>query len=373
METPSNQYIATVIKRRLIPHGNGKLVVHDRYRGDELIDSCFTFDSLTHVLDMPKSTLEGRYARGRLQKWKVDMPNGFGRPSRGFPLTLLDDVIYIICHKGAKVTTNAEEDVVDVTPKARPKADLELVAYMGKRYFTVPALADHFGVSETTIRKKLTKANLMRRMQDLGPSLHGGRPKRGMPESALGDVYLAIDSGAVFGTAVDDIRNRPVVRAAALSVMRDAIVPHELPPKNSLRAYDPETRAPVVPIRPLNGVNTPPVSQQIDTAQMARDTVAELEAIMGGTLKTGNPVLDAPAQHTTTPPAESDLALPQDDEVERMANLRAMTRMQFDALVGQQEEPTQTELRETAEMLDLSKPDADRFVAEVKAARAQRT
>jgi hypothetical protein len=363
METVENYHPVTTTRIRLERMGSGQLKVHQTFKDGVLLHETFTLESLAHVLDIPMSTMDGRYNRAKLSKWNTPIQNGYGRPARGFPYVLLQDVINIINTKGAVVAHDANGSGPS-TKRVRQVQDLRPEYYEGGQYFTVPALSEAFGYSETTIRKKLQRAGLMSKFRDLHVSLYGGRPKRGIPQRYLGDVQLALEGG---GSSVADVSRvltqaggYSAARAAAKQEMIERIVDHEPPVPNSLRAWNRDTMAPA---KPVNAVNYDAV-----TDDLADQIERELAAIhIPG-------VTDKP-EHKTTQPRDAGITAsvpPQPDEDDPAAIQASMTRMHREALIQADEEPTQEELRDTVEMLSLDKAAADRFIADVRMARSQR-
>lgn len=364
-DEPLLRAVENKITRRQM--GNAYLEVHEKFAYGEKIMDAFTLQSLAEVLEMPMSTMEGRYARARLHRWKVDIPTRAGRPQRGFPMALLEEVIALIHTPGASVQSTSSGDTITNTPLHKGVAALVPTYFEGKEFFTITAIAEHFGVSNTTIRNKLRKAGLNRRLVNLGSSLHGGRPRRAMPASVMGDVKMAIVDGARFATELDRIlANTGREREVAKAEMRAAVIPHTPPPRGSLRAWDQDTLAPVVPTRPamastVNTVN--PSRPPFDSEQAAKELAAELEEIFGQS----QPYV-ATSAAAPTPTKAPAVATSEDPHV----IMRQAWEYQVQGLAAQAEEPTAGELRDTCEMLQLDKEAAERFVGEVEAARRTR-
>lgn len=355
---------ARALETKITRHqsGAGYLEVHTKYANGQKIMEAFTLASLAEVLDMPMTTMEGRYARARLNHWKVDIPTGTGRPTRGFPLAQLADVVHLIRTPGAFVKYTPNGDEINKQQRDVAAAPLVPTYHLNKPYFTMQALADHFGYSATTIRNKLQKAGLMRRMVNLGTSPHGGRPSRGIPESALADVKLAIVDGAKFITEIDRvIASAGGQREQAKEYVRENIAPHTPPPAGSVRAWDHDTLAPVIPLNAVNPPKRTTAARQVSTDQIADEVAAELESIIAQHAK---PEPYAPPLAGDRTPAET-VPSPAEPEVD----MEALVAMHRETLIGAAEEPTEQDYADTVYMLNLSKADADQFVAEVKAAR----
>lgn len=364
----SNLVIASQTKIKKVQYGKHFLIVHEKYVDGQLVGEAFTLESLVHCMGIPKSTVEGRYARGRLCNWKVDMPNGYGRPARGFPLALLDQVVHILQTPGARVNVEPNQDTVRVGRAPRAVSELRPTYHQGAPYYTVPDLAAHFGYSETTIRKKLDKAGLLRKQVDLTASLNGGRPKRGFPQSLLGSVRLAICENVSFKDKADIIMSRTSgLLNASQREMVGHITPHTPPAKGSMREWDNDTLAPVVPMRPLNSVNPQPTfvarRDTFDAQAVADELAAELEAIVANDRQPTSP------QVVSAPPRLEAIMEPEDDpaEIKRQA-----WAWQVNALSGMEEEPSAQDLRDTCEMMALDKAESERFIEEVKTARLAR-
>lgn len=337
--------------------GKGRLKIRGAYKDGQLIGEAFTLESLAHVLDMPMSTIDGRYARGKLAKWSVPIINGYGRPARGFPLPLLNDVIAIITTKGACVGHDVNGSGPAQIKPVRQANDLRPEYFAGQQYFTVPSLSYAFGYSETTIRKKLERAGLMCKFVNLASPEFGGRPKRGIPAKYLADVKLAITEGVTFMTGMERALHAAGYEQAKAD-MQASIAPHEPPPPNSLRAWDRSTMAPVVPVKPpVNAVNP-----AFDADLEVGDLMAQLEHIVATAMKVPAATIGAAPDHVPAPSTGAP-------EEEPHVIAQRMWEMQRDALVAQDDEPTPAEYRDTCDMLALDKAASERFVAEVKAAR----
>lgn len=267
-----------ITERRIIYEqmGKGHLRVFELYLAGELISRAFTLESLASVLGLPPTTIDGRYQRGRLHHWKVDIPMPSGRPARGFPYKLLEQVIKIIMTPKAYV----EADPNATRAKAARRGQRgELVAenHMGKPHYTVPALAEAFALSETTIRKKLSKAGLLRYMVDLTPHAHGGRPKKGFPERMLAQVTAAIDFGTTFMSEQD------IILARATGAIDRA-------EKQAREMVEVAERAAIVPVNTVNTPEPTPAFRTVgqthrmpvvDDSEIA-SWVGEIDALMAG-------------------------------------------------------------------------------------------
>lgn len=185
--------------------GQGHLKIYTRVEMGVVVAEAFTFESLAEVLGMAKTTLEGRYQRGKLYRWVVPIVTGHSRPLRGFPLRMLEQVVAVINTKGAMVKVEGEDEGVSAR---RMRAEhmqqlLVPIRWNGHGYYTIQALADHFGLSVTTIRAKLNTSGLMRKAVNLGAPSGGGRPRKGFPVSLEPMLRDAIESGASFVTELE--------------------------------------------------------------------------------------------------------------------------------------------------------------------------
>lgn len=194
---------------RYVQMGKGHLKIYARTVNDVPVMEAFTLASLADCLGLPAGTIEGRYHRGRLFNWKLDIPTGESRPVRGFPLQMLEQVITILTTRGARVEgagTN-EERVARAGPSSA-RFPLKYETHAGKRYITIPALADHYGVSVTTIRNKLTKAGMLGQAVNLSAPAQGGRPRRGFRESQYSQLVDSIENGAQYLNEVEQTFRR---------------------------------------------------------------------------------------------------------------------------------------------------------------------
>jgi hypothetical protein len=178
MSIPPNHEIA----RTTEPAGAGSLEIFTAYVDGVEVSKAFTLASLADVLGLPLPTIEGRYVRAKLKLWKIDIPSRAGRPTRGFPYSRLQDVLTILRTPGAVVKHDPNAGAI-IPMRGGDAFPLVVTKHEGHDYYTVPALADHFCVSPTTIRKKLTSAGLMNRAVNLATNQQGGRPARGFPAS----------------------------------------------------------------------------------------------------------------------------------------------------------------------------------------------
>lgn len=349
--------VKTAITRQQM--GDAHLEIYTKTFNGNVVLEAFTLASLAEVLGMPMSTMEGRYARAKLHRLKVDIPMSSGRPARGFPLAMLEQVIQYVMTPGAQVVSTPNSDTMEMKLH-RITGDLIPVYHDGKPYFTLAAMAEHFGVSATTIRNKLQKAGLMRRLVNLGSGMYGGRPVRAMPESGMADVRMAIEEGARFQTELDRILSSATRKETGRQYVADNVVQHTPPPRGSMRAWDGETLAPVVPMKPVNGVNYK--RDTFDSDALAQELAAELDAIMAGAPKAVSGTVATVAAEPVQPAPEPDAAV-----IRRQA-----WEWQLNALSGVAEEPTDQDLRDTCEMMELDRAESERFIGEVKAARAGR-
>lgn len=195
---------------RYIQMGKGHLKIYTRTVNDVVVLEAFTLASLADCMGLAVGTLEGRYHRGRLFNWKVDIPTGTTRPVRGFPLAQLKEVMTILSTRGARVEgagTNTER-VTSGRVGNGARYPLQYVIHNGRRYITIPALADHYGVSTTTIRGKLVRSGLLSKGENLNSPSQGGRPRRGWPASMEAQLVDAIENGAQFLSEIQTVFNR---------------------------------------------------------------------------------------------------------------------------------------------------------------------
>lgn len=208
-ENPSPQLVK--VSETRVRHermGKGHLKIYTRYVAGVQVEEAFTFQSLADVLGLPMGTLEGRYNRGRLYHWKVDIPTGESRPVRGFALPLLGEVIRVVETPGSRVQAEGNEEFVVGRGGRRGtvRTPLAIETIAGKRYITVPALAEHFGMSITTIRNKLQASGLSAVAQEIPSSTQrGGRPRKVYPASMEEQLREAIDHGATFLSELDAV------------------------------------------------------------------------------------------------------------------------------------------------------------------------
>lgn len=236
----------TELRRHM--HGNLEVLV-DQSDGTEL----FTFASLADVLDLPPSTLEGRYARTGLKELKQDIRNNAGRPVRCFPLHMLDEVITILTTPGAQVTVNR--------PRVMQHGQLQSTIVGVHRYYTPQQLADNYGVTVTTIRNRLKAGNLLRLMVPIPGQTRAGRPAKGYRHEDISAVLEHLDKWAGFRTTVPPIT-----------------IPVVLPPPSDGLPGKPELAAaqPVKPSLPTFGATAPArADHNTALAQSHREVTSE--------------------------------------------------------------------------------------------------
>jgi hypothetical protein len=198
-------------KIRYVALGKAHLKVYTRIVRGVPVMEAFTLLSLAECIGMSPGTMEGRYARSRLYRWKMDIPTGDSRPVRGFPLAMLEQVTMVLTTRGAMVHATANEDgIVAARPSGDARAPLTYERYGREQYITVAGLAEHYGRSITTIRSKLARAGLLRSAANLHSPLQGGRPKRGWPVAMREQLVDAIENGAQFRNEFEDSFNRAV-------------------------------------------------------------------------------------------------------------------------------------------------------------------
>lgn len=219
--TPTLHAVKTEITKHVA--GKGTLEVHAKYVNGVKIQEVFTLESLADVMGMSMSTMEGRYARAKLHYWNTPISTRAGRPKRAFPFEHLSKVVNMLRTKHAFVQHHTNGEAIAMNPNASMMGPLVPIRYDGKLYFTAQALADYFGVSPTTIRNKLRKSGLHRRMVNLGSGVNGGRPTRAIPESAIGDVKMAVVDGVQFQSEIDRIVAGNAGRAQAKHEMSAAV------------------------------------------------------------------------------------------------------------------------------------------------------
>jgi len=357
-----------VIHKKLIrvPFARGQLHVVQTLKGDTVVSEVFTLASLAMAMDMSMAAMNGRYVRAQLRHWNVPVVTGSGRPHRGFPMALLDDVVRLIETKGATLSVNGTQ--TDVTTAPRTVGELVPEYKGGEKYLTVEALATGFSLAPTTIRRRLMDAGIYKRFEPLRAHQFGGRPKLGIHERHWGDIMLVLQGD----TLRRDMRNDPVEmarvndrRREAATEMRSAVAPHTPPP--GIRSFDADTLAPVVPLRGAVPAREPLVSQEtIDAlaadieATLAGTTVPSFDGMAGGTIA-ANLAAQRGSQGATALNGVNS-------EGDTMEQMRAM---QIEALAKDPDEPSDEELDDTADMLGLTGDDAESFKAEVRRLRAE--
>lgn len=184
----------TTIEHRPLLHGH--LEVHvTRDAAGNTVREVFTFSSLASVLNLPQATLEGRYTRSNAKTHKINLRTGAGRPARGFPIGLLDQIV--------DAMTRADSRFAPAAVAHHPQPDqntLEYVAFNGEPHFTVQALATYYGVTAPTVRSRVKSAGLDTRMVPAGSGRQGGRPRLAFHKQDLADVHLAMTGNISFAT-----------------------------------------------------------------------------------------------------------------------------------------------------------------------------
>lgn len=367
--------------------GDGLLRVVETYVNGEKFAEVFTLESLAHCMGMPMSTMEGRYKRARLSRWMVPVFGMAGRPMRGFPYKLLEQVIAAIQHPRAFIEQDAQGSRVAI-PKRKQMADLVPEYFLNERYYTVPALARAFGLSETAVRYKLNTCGLMRRFQNLAAPPQGGRRKRGIHERHMAEVKLALHDDAKFFTRYDMTLYRASgMLEEARREVKAAIVPHTPPAPNGLQAWDPYELAPVTKT-PVNGV----YSGANDSGQPRRglddldELMADIERMSANLDLPPKPVSGEPVAGNTPQPVRVERSAAdgtldhypterearQLEEAQAAANRRALVEPNIELLVKDKDDPTEEELDDTCYALALEGEDAQEFKRRVWEGRAAR-
>lgn len=256
--------------------GDGVLDIYTVSVGGQVILEAFPLASLASVLNITETTLEGRYTRTGLRMLAVSIPGKGGRPLRGFELRRFDEVTSVLTNPKSRIAIDANAGTY-LPPEMTTHLPLVWTAHGGKNYITPQAIADHFGLSLSTVRNRLHDSGLARRAETLPPGANGGRPRRVYPEAMMADIKLAVVDGDKFRNVFD----RALIPAGSKAKAQDYVEANSVyqPPV----AFDRSAGhlAPVVPIggRALNGVNTPRVAGGFNTKAMADELVAELETI----------------------------------------------------------------------------------------------
>lgn len=281
---PIDQLTRVQTKIRRVQMGRGYLKIYSRMVNDQVLTEAFTLQSLAECMGLPAGTVEGRYHRGRLFNWKIDIPTGESRPVRGFPLPLLEQVMTILTTRGARVESTGNTDkVVGRQPKGDAKFPLVYEKHAGQQYITIPALADHYGRSTTAIRNRLVKSGLLAKAVNLNSPAQGGRPRRGWPVSLQAQLIDAIENGAHFFNEF---------QSAMARVQNSSL--YRVPQAVQLPAGNPEAASPTLPASPdafaqIEGLlkqAKPPRAPDHDTTQWAqrlhaaRDKVWEFDAVI---------------------------------------------------------------------------------------------
>lgn len=206
------------------PYLNGHLEVHVTRDDDgNVTREVFAFSSLADVLDVPMSTLEGRYARSPLKQIKVNIRTGAGRPARGFLLTHLDDVLAVLAGPGA---LPASESKPEPSAPYRPSTgELVPVIHNGEPHYTIQSLADYYGVTAQTIRNRIRAAQLEARLVPTTSTPQGGRPRLAFRHVDMPVVHVAVGGGAPMpqlATTDTDPDENPILYALRRAGMASA-------------------------------------------------------------------------------------------------------------------------------------------------------
>lgn len=251
------------VERR--PYLRGQLEVHvitNSKTGDTT--EFFTLASLADVLSISRTTLEGRYNRTNARVHKVDIPNGPGRPIRGFPIDLLETITHAFTSTGATFANNIPD-----TPPPEPGM-AQHTEYNGERYYTPQALADYYGVSVSTVRNRLRVSGMMNRLVPLVEHPRAGRPPVALHERDLSDAHLAIHHQL---TMVND-------GAAQLARSASRAFPESVPaPRTQLTRLTPPSAQPNLILDALRGAGM--TSDQrpqrvMSTSAQSADLIQEL-------------------------------------------------------------------------------------------------
>lgn len=345
-ETP---ILRTTITRE--PFMDGHLEIHTKIHNGHVVQRAFTLASLAEVMGIPDSTMEGKYARAKLHYWKVDIQTGMGRPKRGFMLHQLNEVVDILRTPRAYVKWAPNAEHVVANPRA---TGVELVPSYDHGnpttpVYTLQSIADHFGVSTTTVRNKLRKSKLYRFLIALRSGVEGGRPRMAMPASRMGDVKMALEENAVFGSELDRLMVSPTEREGNKDYATRNTVAHY--PPSGLQRFDDETLAAHVPA----GVKRKVAEMPQDVIDMLNDAVS-----FAGDVVTVD-IVPIPAAPVNTV----------NEIVEDEAHTIARNAWVFfrDGFIAAEDDIDPEEMQAAIEQMDLDKGAAERFKREVTEGR----
>lgn len=170
------------------PYLKGNLEVHvTRDEEGNVVNEAFAFASLANVLALPLPTLEGRYNRSNAKTQKINLRTGAGRPARGFPLAMLQQVIDAMLTPGARFAAST-------APAAARAQPLVATPHNGVMHYTVQSLADHYGVTAQTVRNRVRAAGLDKLMVPLvSPTQQGGRPRLAFKAEDMVSVRIVME------------------------------------------------------------------------------------------------------------------------------------------------------------------------------------
>lgn len=283
------------VRQRYSPLGRGHLITFEYSNEDgQVVGEVFTLASMADVLGVTLPVIEARYRRGNLKVWHVDIYTGYSRPIRGFPKDKLDAVLHVLQTRGARVAlTPEQQSVEDDARRGQAAVGGQLVPLMvgGEPRYTIQALVTHTGMAESTVRKRLSRAGLLRRMVDLPLSPRGGRAQRAFTAANVDEALMVLAPGftpdgllrtqiqkEMASVATPQPESQPVpdpvAQPAAVSVGDGEAMAADIEAAMASLDLDAEPAQPVPPLSTTCFTGTP--TAPVDDAQLFADIDAAL-------------------------------------------------------------------------------------------------
>lgn len=184
------------------PYRHGHLAVYRIYVGETLTSEVFTLKSLGECLRLSPGATDSLYERRQLRHLATSVRGRPGRPLRGFPLSLLADVVLILETPGARANPRPQVQLAPVNSPA-PGGALQPAAPFLKddcpagQFITLASIARQLGCSESSVKARLARANMMGVAVSTGATPAGGRPRKGWTDEHAEDLLRVFTEGHV--------------------------------------------------------------------------------------------------------------------------------------------------------------------------------
>lgn len=176
--------------------GKGYIEVYKRIypkSGGKPDEDFFVYTSLMDALEVTRSHLNNQYIKANMAAVVEFIPTGYGRPVRAFPLGMKEQIAELVTNPGGRRFAGAPRTGGSVV--VPHVGDAPPAVHRGERYYTFDVLAQMYGVSDTTVRKRLRRAGLDRYFTSLSERGQSGRPRRGLHHAFKKAIEAVFEQG----------------------------------------------------------------------------------------------------------------------------------------------------------------------------------